>query len=316
MNSLQCLARSLSTLSLKPVVCSSAPSILNIQARKLNIHYIDQPAPGDRKNYRFKVHYPEDGKYTVKPLKMTKLAGRDPETGRIIVGTLGGGHKRNYRWIDWDRTGPKDDSYLEERVIHTQYDPNRSSRIALVANGTKMRYILATENMEAGDLIKSTSHIPRIPVRPKEGDAHPLGALPMGTAVNCVERFPGQGGSFIKGAGTKGILMRKIGDKVVLQLPSKREVALDPECMAVIGRLSNIDHGKQHVGSAQRRRWLGRRPASGLWQRKDGYKGRKIRALPPVKSFTIPQEKAPLVTFTLRGEGPPRPIVPATDRVT
>ncbi|CAL4164938.1 unnamed protein product, partial [Meganyctiphanes norvegica] len=123
-------------------------------------------------------------------------------------------------------------------------------------------------------------------------------------------------GDFIHGAGTKGTVMRKIGEKVVIQLPSKREVALDPECMAVIGRLSNIDHGKQHVGSAQRRRWLGRRPASGLWQRKDGYCGRKIRALPPVKTLTLPKEKAPLINFTLNGEGPPQPIIPATDRVS
>ncbi|CAL4157187.1 unnamed protein product, partial [Meganyctiphanes norvegica] len=140
MNNLQCIARSLASLSLNPVVPRSTSRVISIQVRNLNIHYVDQPKPGDTKNLRFKVHYPEDGKYTVKPLKMTKLAGRDPDTGRLIVGTLGGGHKRNYRWIDWDRTGPKDDSYLEERVIHIQYDPNRSSRIALVASGTKMRY--------------------------------------------------------------------------------------------------------------------------------------------------------------------------------
>jgi len=323
MNSLQCITRSLASLALKPVYSSSASSLINIQVRNLNIHYVDQPKPADHKspattfqNYRFKVHYPEDGKYTIKPLKMTKLAGRDPETGRIIVGTLGGGHKRNYRWIDWYRTGPKENSFYEERVIHIQYDPNRSARIALVGSGTKLRYILATENMKAGDLIKTTCHIPRIPVRPKEGDAHPLGALPMGTQVHCVEAHPGEGGRYIKGAGNKGILMRKIGEKVVVQLPSKREIAFAPECMAVIGRLSNIDHGKQHVGSAQRRRWLGRRPASGLWQRKDGYKGRKIRPLPPVKSLTKPKEKAPLMKFTLCGEGPPRPIVPATNRVS
>nr|XP_027231481.1 39S ribosomal protein L2, mitochondrial-like [Penaeus vannamei] len=319
-NGLRLLCRGMASLTLRQVQSSvggtPACGPLLEQVRKLNVHYVDRPAPGDRKNYRFKVHYPEDGQYTVKPLKTTKLAGRHPETGRIIVGTLGGGAKRNYRWIDWFRTGPKDGTFLEERVILILYDPNRSSRIALVGSGDNLRYILATENMKVGDLIKTSSYIPRIPVRPKEGDAYPVGALPMGTVVNSVEVFPGDGARMVKAAGTGGLLMRKLSNKVILQLPSKREVALDPECMATVGRLSNIDHGNKHVGSAQRRRWLGRRPASGLWQRKTGYNGRKIRPLPPVKEYKAKIPDTPVMKFTLNGEGPTRPVIPSTDRVT
>ncbi|KAG0714054.1 39S ribosomal protein L2, mitochondrial [Chionoecetes opilio] len=257
---------------------SLQPALL---VRSFNIYHIDRPKPSDKKNFRYTVHYPEDGQYTVKPLKTNKLGGRDPETGRLIVGTLGGGAKRNYRWIDWFRTGPTDGTFLDERVINVQYDPNRSARIALVATGDNLRYLLASDNMKKGDLIRTSGYIPRIPVRPKEGDAYPVGALPQGTQVHCVEIVPGDGARMVKAAGTSGLVMRKIGKKVVVQLPSKRELALDPKCMATVGRLSNPTHGQQHVGSAQRRRWLGRRPASGLWQRKDGYRGRKIKPLPP-----------------------------------
>lgn len=292
-----------------------APDSLQ-QVRGFKIRHINMPAPGDRKNYRYKVHFPEDGQYTIKHLKTTKLGGRDPETGRIIVGTLGGGAKRNYRWIDWFRTGPKDGTFLEERVISVLYDPNRTARIALVGCGTNLRYILATENMKSGDLIRTSSYIPRIPVRPKEGDAYPVGALPNSTLVNCVECQVGDGARLVKAAGTAGIIMRKISDKVIVQLPTKREVALDPECMVTVGRVSNVLHGQQHVGSAQRRRWLGKRPASGLWQRKTGYHGRKIRPLPPVKFYGPLKPEPTIMKFTLDSEGPSRPIIPRTNRVT
>ncbi|MPC13878.1 39S ribosomal protein L2, mitochondrial [Portunus trituberculatus] len=228
------------TLGPSPVPALLAPATLGshslLQVRKYNYYHIDRPKPNEKRNFLFMVHYPEDGQYTVKPLKTTKLAGRDPETGRIVVGTLGGGAKRNYRWIDWYRTGPTDGTFLEERVIHVQYDPNRSARIALVGGGDSLRYILATENMKGGDLIKTSSFIPRIPVRPKEGDAYPVGALPTGTAVNCVEVVPGDGARKVKAAGTAGIIMKKIGQKVVVQLPSKMELALDPKCMATVER--------------------------------------------------------------------------------
>ncbi|XP_071541264.1 large ribosomal subunit protein uL2m [Panulirus ornatus] len=319
MSGIGALCRELATFTLKTRSFQVPAALTKYsfqQVRCMNIHYVDQPAPGDNRNYRCKVHFPEDGQYTVKPLKTTKLGGRDPKTGRIIVGTMGGGAKRNYRWIDMFRSGPTDGTFLEERVLNILYDPNRSARIALVGGGDKLRYIIATENMKSGDLIRTSSYIPKNAVRPKEGDAYPVGALPKSTIVNCLECRPGEGGKLLKAAGTGGVIMRKIANKIIVQLPTKREIALDPQCMATVGRVSNVGHGKEHVGSAQRRRWLGRRPASGLWQRKTGYHGRKIRPLPPVKSYGPPKSELPIMRFTLKCEGPPRTVIPSTDRVT
>lgn len=87
-------------------------------------------------------------------------------------------------------------------------------------------------------------------------------------------------------------------------------------CCCCAGQLSNLEHGSKHVGSAQRRRWLGRRPASGLWQRKDGYCGRKIRPVPPMITYGPKKEKLPYLKLDIPGEGYAKKIVPATDRVS
>lgn len=100
-----------------------------------------------------------------------------------------------------------------------------------------MKYILATENMKAGDLIKTSRFIPRIPVRAKEGDAYPLGALQIGTQIHCLEKYPGVRAHFIHAAGACGTILRKFGDKVVVQLPTKKEYAFKQECMATVGKL-------------------------------------------------------------------------------
>lgn len=122
-----------------------------------------------------------------------------------MYGGLGGGHKKKYRWVDNVRSGPKEGPPLVEKILRLQYDPCRSSKIALVAAGDRVRYILASSTMKVGDLISTSGHIPRnasmyiqcyntdqdlnlkckfiFIVRPKEGDAHPLGALPVGTEV-------------------------------------------------------------------------------------------------------------------------------------
>lgn len=132
-------------------------------------------------------------------------------------------------------------------------------------------------------------------VRANEGDAHPLCALPVGTVVHCVEKYPGLGGFLVHAAGTFATITRRVGDRVIIQLPSKQELSLDGTCMATVGRISNVEHGKTPIGSAQRNRELGNRPRSGLWHRKTGKHGRKIRPLPPVRVITT---------------GPPKPIEP------
>ncbi|CAH1979883.1 unnamed protein product [Acanthoscelides obtectus] len=175
---------------------------------------------------------------------------------------------------------------MEEKVLKIIIDGCRTAHVALIGQGDKLRYILATENMKPGDVIKTSSHIPRIPVRAKEGDAYPLGALPLGTQVHCIEKYPGLGGFLVHAAGTYATIVRKApGDRVVVQVPSKREFSLPAICMCTVGRLSNIDHINTPIGSAQRNRELGNRPRSGLWQRKKGCHGRKLRRPPPCKEI-------------------------------
>ncbi|XP_026326054.1 39S ribosomal protein L2, mitochondrial [Hyposmocoma kahamanoa] len=245
-----------------------------------------KPKPGFGKSYRRIVHFPEE--YSVKPLEVTNLAGRDPETGRIVAKGIGGGIKHKYHWIHWLRDGPSEGPPQEEKVIQVMEDGCRTAHIALVAVGDKLKYILATENMKAGDILKTSRHLPRIPVRANEGDAYVLGALPTGTLVHSIEKEPGQGGLYIHAAGTFGTILRKQDDRVIVQMPSKRQFSFDMHCMAVVGRLSNVDHGDTPIGSPQRNRWLGNRPRSGLWQRKSGRHGRKIKPPKPVKEIRNP----------------------------
>ncbi|XP_023619879.1 39S ribosomal protein L2, mitochondrial isoform X3 [Myotis lucifugus] len=249
--------------------------------------------------------------YTVAPQKMRKSGGRDhtetllsaqdrpviltwimsphcPDIGRIRVHGIGGGHKQRYRMIDFLRFRPEQDTKpgpFEEKVILVRYDPCRSADIALVAGGNRKRWIVATENMQAGDIILNSDHIGRMAVAPREGDAHPLGALPVGTLINSVESEPGRGAQYIRAAGTCGVLLRKVNGTAIIQLPSKRQMQVLETCIATVGRVSNVDHNKRVIGKAGRNRWLGKRPNSGRWQRKGGWAGRKIRPLPPMKSY-------------------------------
>ncbi|XP_037972013.2 39S ribosomal protein L2, mitochondrial [Plutella xylostella] len=257
---------------------------------------IVKPKPGFGKAYRRIVHFPES--YTVKPLDVTNLAGRDPETGRMIAKGIGGGIKHKYHWIDWLRDGPTEGPPQDEKVIQIIEDGCRTSHIALVAVGDKLKYILATENMKPGDILKTSRNLPRIPVRANEGDAYVLGALPTGTQVHCIEKDPGKGGLYVHAAGTFGTILRRQDDRVVVQMPSKRQFSFSQHCMAVVGRLSNVDHGSTPIGSAQRNRWLGNRPRSGLWKRKDGRHGRKIHPPKPVKEIASPT-KFPLPTVSM-----------------
>lgn len=222
----------------------------------------------------------------------------------MVVG-IGGGIKHKYHWINWSRKGPVDlnEKPKEERVLDVFKDGCRTSFVALVGSGKEIYYILATMNMKPGDIIKTHMGIPRNPILPNEGDCYPLGALPVGTQVNCVEKYIGMSGCLVHAAGTFATITKKIDDRVVIKVPSKREFNLDQRCMATVGRLSNVDHGTTILGSPQKWRELGNRPRSGLWHRKTGKHGRKIRPLPPVKSFDInPDFKvAERIQLTLSG---------------
>ncbi|KAJ0175076.1 hypothetical protein K1T71_009217 [Dendrolimus kikuchii] len=259
---------------------------------------IQKPKPGFGISYRRIVHFPEE--YTVKPLEVTNLAGRDPVSGRVVAKGIGGGIKHKYHWIEWLRDGPSEGPPQQEKVIQVMEDGCRTAHIALVAVGEQLKYILATENMKAGDIIKTSRELPRNPVRANEGDAYVLGALPIGTIVHCIEKEPGRGGLYIHAAGTSGTILRKQDDRVIVQMPSKHQFSFDQHCMAVVGRLSNVQHGSTPIGSPQRNRWLGNRPRSGLWQRKTGRHGRKIKPPKPVKEIRM-NDKKPLqpIQFTM-----------------
>lgn len=231
------------------------------------------------------------------PLENTHLAGRDPVTGRVVANGIGGGIKHKFHWIKYNRDGPSEGPPQEELVLQIFKCGCRTAHVALVGVKNELKYILATENMKEGDIIRTSKHIPRIPVRPNEGDAYPVGALPIGTIVNNVERYPDGNNHFIHAAGGYGTILRKFDDRVVVVLPNKREYALLQTCMATVGRLSNVEHNKTPIGSPNNLRDLGYRPRSGLWQRKSGRHGRKIKNTPPLKLVGPASE--PEVNYTV-----------------
>ncbi|NXL10884.1 RM02 protein, partial [Mesembrinibis cayennensis] len=222
--------------------------------------------------------------------------------GRIRVRGIGGGHKRRYRMIDFQRLRYEKGAPPEpftEKVVNVRYDPcrrvrgrgagppgpGRSADIALVAGGNRKRWIIATENMQPGDVIMNSSRIGRMAVSANEGDAYALGALPVGTLICNLESHPGKGAQYIRAAGTCGVLLRKVNGTAIVQLPSKRQMQVLETCVATVGRVSNVDHNKRVIGKAGRNRWLGKRPHTGLWHRKGGWAGRKIKPIPPMKSY-------------------------------
>ncbi len=165
---------------------------------------------------------------------------------------VGGGHKRRYRAIDFRR----DKMEIPAKVAELEYDPNRSSRIALLhyLDGEK-RYIIAPSKIDIGDTIVSSE---RADIKP--GNTMPIKNIPLGSLIHNVELKIGRGGQLIRSAGTYGQLMAKEEGYAQVRLPSGevRKILLD--CKATIGQVGNIDHENISIGKAGRSRWLGRRP--------------------------------------------------------
>jgi len=263
---------------------------------------------GPVKNYRHIIHYPE--KYTIRALPVTKLGGRDPETMRKVIGKVGGGSKQKARWIDWRRwpqhLDPDGPDHLE-RVIFVRYDPMRKAMIALTGSGAHLRWQVATSNMKAGDLITTTCKIPANPVKPVAGNGYPLGALPVGTDVCLIQWLPDGDEVRVFNAEESAKLVRKVGDRVIIQkAQTKLQFSLDKRCMCVVGSVSIHPLKKIPIGTPNRSRWMGNAPASGLWHRKSGIHGRKIRAPPPVKEIHEPEpEKDQKIVLHCKTEGIP-----------
>jgi large subunit ribosomal protein L2 len=101
--------------------------------------------------------------------------------------------------------------------------------------------------MKVGDLIRTSGEIPRVPITVKEGDAYPLGALPIGTMVHNIEALPGQGGVYCKAAGSSAIVKNHVDDRVIVKLPSELEVSLERYCMATVGQVSHASHQNEKL---------------------------------------------------------------------
>jgi large subunit ribosomal protein L2 len=178
-------------------------------------------------------------------------AGRN-SAGRITVRHRGGGHKKNYRRIDFRRNKIG----VPARVAEIEYDPNRSARIALLhyADGEK-RYILAPLGLDQGAGVVAGPN-----VDPTVGNALPLSRIPLGMSVHNIELVPGKGGQVARSAGLSAQIMSREGKYAQIKLPSG-EIRLIPiECYATIGQVGNAEHQKISSGKAGRSRWLGRRP--------------------------------------------------------
>lgn len=190
--------------------------------------------------------------------------------------------------VDFCRQADTDGSPVIERVLEIVDDMNRSAKLAMVGRNEHLRYIVATENMKVGDLITTFGDIPRTPVKPQEGDAHPLGALPLGTMICCLQMYPERDApsKTAAAAGVGAFLVKKQDGRCIVKLPSKREINVDERCMCTVGRVSNVDHDKFQYGKAGARRWAGFRPRSGWWQRKDARFGRKPKRTRPVTVYT------------------------------
>lgn len=185
--------------------------------------------------------------------KLAKHAGRN-NTGKMTVRHQGGGHKKQYRIIDFKRT--KDG--IPAKVATIEYDPNRNARIALInyVDGEK-RYIIAPLDLKVGDIVVSG---PDADI--KTGNCLPLKNIPLGTTVHNVEMKIGKGGQMARSAGTSAQLMAKEGDYALLRLPSGEIRKVHINCRATIGQVGNIDAENICIGKAGRSRWLGIRPAN------------------------------------------------------
>ncbi len=206
---------------------------------------------------RFRVVNKFDMVTTSKPEKSLmspkKRTGGRNNRGRMTVKYIGGGHKKKYRLIDFKR----DKFNVEGEIVSIEYDPNRSSFIALVkySDGEK-RYIVAQSGLQVGQ--KVLSGVDNI--SPNLGNSMPLSMIPLGTIISCLELFPGKGANIARSAGSFAQLMAREDKYATVKLPSGETRMVLTKCFATIGAVSNSDHQLVVSGKAGRSRWLGRRP--------------------------------------------------------
>ncbi|BAW80032.1 50S ribosomal protein L2 [Candidatus Nitrosoglobus terrae] len=182
---------------------------------------------------------------------MSKTGGRNNQ-GRITVRHRGGGHKRLYRVIDFNRDKIDISGYVER----LEYDPNRSAHIALISysDGEK-RYIIAPKTIKMGDIVVSGQEVPI-----RDGNCLPLRNIPIGALIHCIELKPGKGAQLARSAGASCQLVAREDRYVTLRLRSGEMRKVLPECRATIGEVGNDEHGLCSLGKAGVKRWQGKRP--------------------------------------------------------
>ncbi len=196
------------------------------------------------------------GLWKGKPVKtltegLSKSGGRN-NRGRQTTYSRGGGHKRNYRIIDFKRN--RDGTATVERI---EYDPNRTAFIALLKHEDgSLSYILAPQRLNEGD--KVTTGTSDVDVKP--GNCMPLGSIPVGTIIHNVEMKPGKGGQIARSAGAYAQLVGRDRSMALLRLKSGETRMVSSDCRATVGAVSNQDHMNTSDGKAGRSRWRGRRP--------------------------------------------------------
>ena len=205
---------------------------------------------------RFRVVNGFDAITTDKPEKSLlapkKRSGGRNNKGKMTARHIGGGHKKQYRIIDFKRN--KFDVAAEVKTI--EYDPNRSAFIALVEyTDSEKRYIIAPNGLKVGQKILSGES-----ASPEIGNTLFLSQIPLGTIISCIELSPGKGASIARSAGAFAQLMAREGKFATVKLPSGETRMILVNCLASIGAVSNSDHQLLVSGKAGRTRWLGRRP--------------------------------------------------------
>ena len=183
---------------------------------------------------------------------LPKSGGRNSR-GQISIRFRGGGHKRQYRIIDFKR-----DKLEIPGVVETvEYDPNRSAFISLIKykDGEK-RYILAPLSLKVGqNIVSSDSQVDILP-----GNAMPLRRIPLGTIIHNIELRKNKGGQLVRSAGTGAQILAKEGDYAQIRMPSSEIRKIHLDCRATIGQIGNMDYSNISIGKAGRIRWKGRRP--------------------------------------------------------
>jgi large subunit ribosomal protein L2 len=181
----------------------------------------------------------------------SRSGGRN-NAGRITTRHRGGGHKRNYRAIDFKR----DKLGIPAKVERIEYDPNRSAHLALLlyADGER-RYILAPKGVKTGDEIRNGSDAPI-----KAGNAMPMRNIPVGALIHNIEMKPGKGGQMARSAGNSAQLVAREGEYASLRLRSGEMRKVLADCFATIGEVGNVEHGLRSLGKAGATRWRGKRP--------------------------------------------------------